>query len=107
MKRGVRIELSVTKMYPFCTPAWHLQNSVKLACRRDTKILRERNGNRKIMEAGLECGAAAYGVSVEETLLRICLLPDVSLETKFELARIARDRGMPGVVLVFSSPDRR
>jgi hypothetical protein len=71
------------------------------------KILREPNGNRKIMEAGLECGAAAYGVSVEETLLRICLLPDVSLETKFELARIARDRGLPGVVLVFSSPDRR
>ena len=44
------------------------------------KILREPNGNRKIMEPGLECGAAAYGVSVEETLLRICLLPDVSLE---------------------------
>jgi len=22
--------------YPFCTPAWHPQNSVKLACRRDT-----------------------------------------------------------------------
>jgi hypothetical protein len=59
------------------------------------------------MEAGLECGAAAYSVSVEETLLRICLLPDVSLETKFELARIARDRRLPGVVLVFSSPDRR
>jgi len=37
MKRGVLIELSVTMMYPFCTPAWHLQNSVKLACRRGTE----------------------------------------------------------------------
>ena len=69
------------------------------------KILRKPNGNRKIMEAGLEAGAAAYGVPVEETLLRICLLPWVSFETKVELARLARDRGLPGVVLVFSSSE--
>lgn len=69
------------------------------------KILNEPHGNRKIIESGLEAGAAAHGVSVEEILLRVCLLPWVSFETKVELARIARDRGLRSVLLVFSWPE--
>jgi hypothetical protein len=65
------------------------------------KTLREPNGNRKIMEAGLQCGADAYGISFEDALALVCLNPDVSIETKLELARIAKARGMAGVILMF------
>jgi hypothetical protein len=66
------------------------------------KTLREPNGNRKIMEAGLERGARAFGLSFEDALALVCLNPDVSIETKLELARIAKARGMDGVLLLFA-----
>jgi hypothetical protein len=69
------------------------------------KLLREPDGNRKLIESGLEASATAHGVSVEEILLRVCLLPWVSFETKIELARIARNRGLRCVLLVFSLPE--
>lgn len=70
------------------------------------RILREPDGNRKIMEAGLQRGADAYGVSFEDALASVCLHPDVSLESKLALARIAHIRGMPGTILLFAALDR-
>ena len=69
------------------------------------KPLREPNGNRKIMEAGLQCGADAYRISFEDALALVCLNPDVSIETKLELARIAKARGLAGVFLLFEALD--
>ena len=66
------------------------------------KILRSPNGNRKFMEAGMECGARAFGLSFEDALALVCLNPDVSIETKMELARIAKARGMDGGDLLFA-----
>lgn len=66
------------------------------------KILGEPNGNRKIIEKGLQCAADTAGVSSDAMLFLVCLNPDVSLECKLEHVRIAKERGLPGVIVMFS-----
>jgi hypothetical protein len=66
------------------------------------KILGEPNGNRKIIEMGLQRAADMAGVSSDAMLLLVCLNPDVSLECKLEHVRIAKERGLPGVIVMFS-----
>lgn len=66
------------------------------------KILRTPNGKQKLMGAWLQRSADAYGVSFEDALALVCLNPDVSIESKLELAKIAKARGMPCVMLRFA-----
>jgi hypothetical protein len=69
------------------------------------RLLRTPDGKRKITEIGLQHAADAAGVSSEEMLYLVCANPVASLECKLEHARIARDRGMPGVILMFEAPE--
>jgi hypothetical protein len=57
------------------------------------------------LEMGLHRAAEVAGISSEEMLYQVCANPDVSLECKLEHARITRDRGMPGVILIFAAPE--
>jgi hypothetical protein len=55
------------------------------------KILRTPNGNCKLMEAGLECGARAFGLSFEDAL---ALVSPIFLKSRF------RSRNFPYPLLV-------
>lgn len=68
------------------------------------KKLNQPNGRRKLIEAGLQRSADAFGLCFEDWLCVLCLDSDNSLALKLELAQIAYERKMPALLLNFSGP---
>ncbi|MBL8189228.1 MAG: hypothetical protein JNK38_14565 [Acidobacteria bacterium] len=63
------------------------------------KKLNQPNGRQKLIEAGLQRGADAFGLSVEDWICLLCLEPRNSLESKLEWVKIAYERKFPAIVL--------
>ncbi|HMV46679.1 MAG TPA: hypothetical protein PLD20_13925 [Blastocatellia bacterium] len=63
------------------------------------KKLNQPNGRQKLIESGLQRGADAFGLSVEDLICLVCLDPRNSLASKLELVKIANERKMPAILL--------
>lgn len=63
------------------------------------KKLNQPNGRQKLIESGLQRGADAFGLSVDDLICLLCLDPRNSLASKLELIKIANERKMPAILL--------
>lgn len=61
--------------------------------------LNQPNGRQKLIEAGLQRGADAFGLSVENWICLLCLEPRNSLASKLGWVKIAYERKIPALIL--------
>jgi len=61
--------------------------------------LNQPNGRQKLIESGLQRGADAFGLGVEDWICLLCLEPRNSLASKLEWVKIAYERKFPAILL--------